>query len=279
MDAKPAQLQIVPAELLLRPGDKQQLTVRLFNNRGQFLKETPAEFKLEGPGSVSAAGEFAAPGDAGHVATIVTAKVGDLTGKSRIRIVPPLPWKFDFEGLTDAPLTWVGARYRHVMRQVDGSNVMVKITTIPLGMRSRLWMGQPDLHDYTIQADFKGAVADGKKPDVGLIGQGYTLEVSGESKWIKLVSWIPHDKRAFKEIPFNFDPNVWYTMKLRTANGDGKAILQGKVWKRDQKEPADWTIELRDPAPNKAGAPGLFGNATNAELFLDNVSVKSNSAN
>jgi hypothetical protein len=140
-------------------------------------------------------------------------------------------------------------------------------------------MGQPDLHDYTIQADFKGAVAEGKTPDVGLIAQGYTLEVSGESKWIKLVSWVPHDKRAFKEIPFTFEPNVWYTMKLRAANGDGKAILQGKVWKRGEKEPADWTIELSDPAPNKTGAPGLFGNATNAELFLDNVSVQSNSAN
>ena len=278
-EEKPAQLQVVPAELLLRPGEKQQFKVKLFNSRGQFLKESAAEFKLEGPGIVSAGGEFAAPGDAGHVASIVTAKVGDLTGKSRIRVVPPLPWKFDFEGLTDAPLTWVGARYRHVIRQVDGSNVMVKITTIPLGTRSRLSMGPSDLHDYTIQADFKAADADGKTPDVGLIGQGYTLEVSGESKWIKLVSWIPHDKRAFKEIPFTLEPNVWYTMKLRAANGDGKAILQGKVWKRDQKEPADWTIELTDPAPNKVGAPGLFGNATNAELFIDNVSVQSNSAN
>ena len=74
-----------------------------------------------------------------------------------IRIVPKLPWKFDFEGLKDAPITWVGARYRHVMRQVDGSNTMVKITTIPLGTRSRLSMGPSDLHDYTIQTDFKAA--------------------------------------------------------------------------------------------------------------------------
>jgi hypothetical protein len=72
---------------------------------------------------------------------------------------------------------------------------------------------------------------------------------------------------------------VWYTLKLRASNADGKALLQGKIWKRDAEEPADWTIELTDPAPNTQGAPGLFGNATNAELYIDNVLVTSNSAN
>jgi hypothetical protein len=276
-DQKPAHVQVVPCELLLRPGDKQKLTVKLFNSKGQFLKESPAEFALSGPGKVES-GEYVAPSGKDQTATYVTAKVGDLTGRSRIRVVPPLPWKFDFEGLTDAPITWVGARYRHVMRQVDGSNTMVKITTIPLGTRSRLSMGQPDLHDYTVQTDFKVAVnSAGKLPDVGAIAQGYTLEVSGDNKWIKLMSWLPHDKRAFKELPFDLKPNTWYTIQLRAENSAGKAFLRGKIWERGKAEPKDWTIELVDPAPNKTGAPGLFGNATNAELFLDNVSVTPNS--
>jgi outer membrane protein assembly factor BamB len=276
-DDKPAQVQVVPCELLMSPGEKQKLTVRLFNSRGQLLKETPAEFTVAGLGAVSPAGEYAAPDIAAHEAAIVTAKVGELTGRSRIRIIPPLPWKFDFDSLKDPPITWVGARYRHVLRPVDGSNTMVKIKTIPLGTRSRLSMGPPDLHDYTVQVDFKVAAAEGGKlPDVGAIAQGYTLEVSGENKWIKLVSWLPHDKRHFKELPFQLEPNVWYTMKLRAENSPGKALLRGKVWKRGDKEPADWTIELVDPMPNTKGAPGLFGNATVAELFLDNVSVTPN---
>jgi outer membrane protein assembly factor BamB len=278
-DQKPIQLQIVPCELLVSPGDKHQFKVRTYNSHGQLLKETAAEFKLDGPGEITAKGEFTAPKDAGHVATYVTAKAGDLTTRARIRIVPKLPWKFDFEGLKDAPITWVGARYRHVMRQVDGSNVMVKITTIPLGTRSRLSMGPSNLHDYTIQTDFKAAGANDKLPDVGVIAQGYTLEVSGENHWLKLMSWIAHDKRTQKELAFDLQPNVWYTLKLRSANEDGKAVLQGKIWKRDDKEPTDWTIEIKDPAPNMAGAPGLFGNATNAELYIDNVSVTPNSAN
>jgi hypothetical protein len=191
-----------------------------------------------------------------------------------------LPWKFDFEGLKEAPITWVGARYRHVMRPVDGSNTMVKITTIPLGTRSRLSMGPSNLHDYTIQTDFKAAPGV-KLPDVGVIAQGYTLEVSGENKWLKLMSWIAHDKRTQKELPFKLEPNVWYTLKLRAANEDGKAVLQGKIWKRDDKEPADWSIEMKDPMPNTAGAPGLFGNAVppTGEIAIDNVIVTPNSAN
>lgn len=278
-DPQPAQLQVVPCELLVRPGQQQTFTVRLFNRKGQALPAPQATFQVEGPGTITPQGLFTAPEEAAHQATYVIAKVGDLTARARIRIVPPLPWKFDFEGLTDAPITWVGARYRHVMRQVDGSNTMVKITTIPLGTRSRLHMGPSDLHDYTIQTDFKAAVVNDKLPDVGVIAQGYTLEVSGENRWLKLMSWIAHDKRTQKEIPFNLEPNVWYTLKLRAANEDGQAVLQGKIWKRGEAEPADWSIEMRDPVPNTHGSPGLFGNATNAELFIDNVIVTPNSAN
>lgn len=260
-DEKPAHVQVYPAELLRRPGDKEQLTVRLFNSRGQFLREAKPEevqFSLDGPGTISPAGQFTTPDDAAHVATIVNAKVGDLAGRSRIRIVPPLPWKFDFEGLKDAPITWVGARYRHVLRPVDGSTVMTKITTIPRGTKSRLSMGHSDLSDYTVQEDFKAAVVDNKLPDTGVIAQGYTLEVSGENRWLKLFSWGSHDKRTFKEIPFDLEPDVWYTLKLRASVADGKAQLQGKVWKRDGKEPAEWTIELVDPTPNTHMLPACL---------------------
>jgi outer membrane protein assembly factor BamB len=279
-DQKPAQVQVSPCELLLSPGDTRDFTVRTYNARGQLLKESPAEFSLDGPGKIDKEGLYSAPKDGTQVAAIVTAKVGDLSSKARIRIVPKLPWKFDFEGLKDAPITWVGARYRHVMRPVDGSNAMVKITTIPLGTRSRLSMGPSDLHDYTVQCDFKAAPGL-KLPDVGVIAQGYTLEVSGDNKWLKLMSWIAHDKRTQKEVPFKLEPNVWYTVKLRAANDDGKAVLQGKIWKRDDKEPAEWSIEMKDPMPNSTGAPGLFGNAVppTGEIAIDNVLVTPNSAN
>jgi outer membrane protein assembly factor BamB len=279
-DQKPAHVQVVPAELLLRPGDTQQFKVRLYNSRGQFLEESPATYSVNGTGEIDEQGLFKAPPDVPHTAAIITAQVGDVAGRARIRIIPPLPWKFDFEGLTDAPLTWVGMRYRHVARQMDGGTVLAKITTIPRGTKSRGSFGPSDLSDYTTQADFKfSAAANGKLPDVGVIAQGYTLEASGENRWLRLFSWGSHDKRTFKELPLTAEPDVWYTLKLRAANVDGKAQLQGKLWKRGETEPAAWTIEMVDSQPITHGAPGMTGNATNAELYIDNVSVTSNSAN
>ena len=69
-----------------------------FNARGQFLGETSeGSFALAGPGEITASGEYVAASDAGHTATIVNCKVGDVTGTARVRVVPPLPWKFDFD--------------------------------------------------------------------------------------------------------------------------------------------------------------------------------------
>ncbi len=270
----PAQVQLLPAEAILAPGQKVQLTARLFNARGQLLGETKADFGVVGPGAVDVNGVFTAPSDAKHSAAIVTAKVGNIAGSTRFRIVPPLPWKFDFsEG--EVPITWVGARYRHVARKLDGNDVMVKITTIPKGTRSQAWMGPVDLHDYTIQADVRGATKDGKTPDIGLIAQRYTIDMMGASQQLQIRSWVP-TLRAAKTIPFAWKTDVWYTLKLRAANEGGKAVLRGKVWERGQAEPSDWMITAEDESPNATGSPGLFGNATNAELFLDNISVTPN---
>ena len=59
---------------------------------------------------------------------------------------------------------------------------MTKIKTIPKGARSQGWMGPPSLSGYTIQADVFGAEKDEKMPDIGLIGQRYTLDMMGASQ-------------------------------------------------------------------------------------------------
>ena len=50
----------------------------------------------------------------------VYAKVGEVSGFSRVRVIPPLPWKFDFEKAPVGvpPLTWL--RRREVRRARDG---------------------------------------------------------------------------------------------------------------------------------------------------------------
>ena len=65
-------------------------------------------------------------------------------------------------------------------------------------------------------------------------------------------------------------------MKFRAAVEDDKAVLRGKVWPRGEKEPSGWTIEATDAVPNRSGSPGLFGNAKDAEIYLDNIQVSEN---
>lgn len=277
-DMTPAWVQVVPVEALFKPGDKAKYQARLFNARGQFLKVAEdAQFTADAGGKFEGA-TFNVEEGKGHRAAYITCKVGELTGTARARIVPPLPWKFDFED-GEIPISWIGARYRHIVRDVDGNKVMVKITTIPKGTRSQGWMGPTDLSNCTIQADVLGKTKDGKLPDIGVQTQRYRLEMMGSSQDLKLYSWISHEQK-YKKVKFEWSPDVWYTMKFRAAveKRDGKdvAVLKGKVWPREKPEPEAWTIEVVDETADTNGAPGLFGNASFAEIFYDNITVTPN---
>ena len=72
-------------------------------------------------------------------------------------------------------------------------------------------------------------------------------------------------------------PDEWYTMQLRASVEGKKAVLKGKVWPRDEKEPDAWSIEVDDDMPNAVGSPGMFGNTGNkGEFYLDNIQVYPN---
>ena len=256
---EPAWVQVVPAEAQLAAGETVALQVRLYDAAGRFVKESPAEFSTTA-GTVSANGGYTAPADK-HAAAIVTAKVGGLEGKARIRSMPRLPWTFDFEDVPlvadpktgvvkgEPPLPWIGMRYRHVVRAVDGSKCLVKVTTIPKGTRSQGWIGPIGLHDYVIRADFRAqetgvekpgspasdtpksaatdadafakafgnpaALEKARMPDMGLIAQRYTLDLMGAAQQLQVRSWPPQVATHFsKTIPFAWEAGRWYTMKF-----------------------------------------------------------------
>ena len=77
-------------------------------------------------------------------------------------------------------------------------------------------------------------------------------------------------------VDFAWQSDTWYTVKLRAAVEDGKGVLRGKVWPRDEEEPEEWQIEAVDETFNASGSPGLFGNARLAEIYLDNIKVYAN---
>ncbi len=131
-DQVPAQVQVAPVETLLQPGDRQKLQVRLFNKNGQYIGladelKQKVEFEIKGVGSVKD-GEYVTPAENVTDQAIITAKVGEVTGIARVRVIPPFPWSYDFDN-GQIPVPWVGIHYRHVpidfdlLQKLKGQNV------------------------------------------------------------------------------------------------------------------------------------------------------------
>ena len=118
-DDQPAIAAVVPVESVLRPGQKQEFQIRLYNERGQYLgladENHPAKLTLTGAGKIGDDGQtYLAPAGNDVVAATVIAKIGDVEADARVRTFPKFPWKFTFDnGVIPEP--WVGVRYRHIV--------------------------------------------------------------------------------------------------------------------------------------------------------------------
>ena len=64
-------------------------------------------------------------------------------------------------------------------------------------------------------------------------------------------------------------------MKLRVEPAADKTMARGKVWKKSDPEPAEWTIVYEDGARIPAGAPGVYGDSS-VDIDWDNLSVAVN---
>jgi outer membrane protein assembly factor BamB len=282
-DKEIAHIQLAPVELMLRPGSIASYQVRGYNKNGQFVRlVTDATISVDGPGAMTDLKFQVSPESATPASvSVITAKFGELSSAARVRIMPPLPWKFDFSD-KKVPPGWIGASYRMQPKELEGESVLVKISTIPKGTRSQSWMGSTSLSDYTVVGDFyasdiKGKDKTDKLPDMGLIAQRYTLDLQGAQR-LQLRSWTPRlELRFAKTIDFPWQVNTWYTIKLKSDTTPEGVTLRGKVWKRGEPEPDQWSIEATDATPNKNGSPGIFGNSSDAEFYIDNVSVTPNS--
>ena len=77
-------------------------------------------------------------------------------------------------------------------------------------------------------------------------------------------------------VPFKWNPDAWYHLKLRVENAANGAVhIQGKAWATADAEPAAWQIDKTDPIGNRQGAPGVFAFAQFG-AYLDNLKVTSN---
>lgn len=227
----------------------------------------------------------------------VIAHVGKLEGVGRVRVFPPLPWKADFEKAVvgKPPLTWIGAGMKFAVHEEPGNpgnKVLTKLTDIPLFARARTYMGTEDMANYTVQADVKvqeevfndNGTEVHKMPDAGVIDSRYCIELKGANQTLNLYGWpaaIPRNElvpglATHAAMPFKWKAKTWYTLKIMVQQEEGKAVVKGKVWEKDQHEPSDWTISMEDPTPNTHGAAGLWGFSNGLEIYYDNIIVTPN---
>jgi outer membrane protein assembly factor BamB len=313
---KAAHLQIFPADVVLYPTDSVNLKVLAFDDHGQLIGPVKAEWSLAGmlppegvkppplppgtpppPGPPLLLGELSEKNGEATKLTIqkapppgqfgrVLAKVGNLTGEARVRVVPSLPYAADFSKIPEGrtPGGWVNTQVKFAIVKLEDKMVLQKTVKIPspLVYRANAYIGPPNMTDYTIECDVRGDQVGPDLPDMGVVANRYSLVLIGKPRTLRLISWdaVP---RIDKTIAYDWEAATWYRMKLTVEVQGEKAMARGKVWPRDKEEPKDWTVEITDPIGNKEGSPALYGNAagitdtkTGTPIYYDNVKVTPN---
>lgn len=271
-----AQVQVFPYEALLNPGDKQAFTLKLYDAKGNFIRQEPAtgaQWTLDLlQGTVGPDGTYVAPsaGSAGFV----KATIGEVSGQARVRVMPPLPLSYDFEGIKAAPMWWT-ANTKSTAGQIEGAGVLVRPRDDSVGRRAKIMVGRPDWSNYTIEADVRGTESRRQRGDIGLINQRYVLVLFGNDQRLEIQPWQAADEMTVS-MPFEWALNAWYRLKMRVENrNDGTTLIQGKVWPAGQPEPTAWTIHKEDKIPHRKGSPGLYADGY-SDMQFDNLRVYKN---
>jgi len=291
--AKP-RLLVVPGDLVVKPGDQVKFSLRAFDGDGRQLKELPGaagEWSVAGVnGTVDAGGVFRAAQANEFSAGLVKVKVADVEGAARVRVAAKLPVHETFDKMKqgEGPPGWIGVDGPAKIVEKDGEIVLNKLAENPSAPYSRMraFSDTPLPIGYTVQADIMALEKEGsrlgKMSDAGVINCRYELVLMEEEKVLRLVAW-PSEPRLQKDVPFDWKPAVWYRLKFSVDSKDGAALVRGKVWQREETEPADWMIQVTDSCPSSEGSPGLYAyikgttpKRHGAPVFFDNYQVTRN---
>lgn len=272
----PAVVQVFPYEVVLAPGERASFEVRLFDAKGRFIrKAADAAWALDGLDGTVQDGTFTA-GKAADTG-LITAAVGGLTGHARVRVIPPLPWSYDFDEWTGEapPEHWINTQRKIFVRDLEGDRVLVRVPDATPQRRTRVFMGPVNLSDYTVEADVRVVERRRQMGDVGVFAQRYGLVIFGNNQKVELQPWQAAPGRTVST-PFTWKPETWYRMKLQVQNqADGVTVARGKVWPRGEAEPAEWLVEKEDRLGHRQGSPGLYADPSD-HIYFDNLKVTAN---
>jgi outer membrane protein assembly factor BamB len=306
---------VTPGDVLLRPGETVTFAVRVYDPRGNLLDEndagnektawslplpplpptTPGQPPPNQPPALKGEikdGKLTVDPNTRAQAGYVEAKVGNVTGRARVRVMPPLPLNIDFTPMPigAVPGGWINAAGKYIVVEENGNKMLKKRAdnANSLLANARTYFGPPDASNYTIEADLMCTERRRFRPTMGVINSRYMLWLDGQKDRLWVSSWEANH-RIEARTDFKLKPGEWYRFKLEVFLEGERGVARGKVWPRGEKEPADWLLRIEDPIPNKSGSPGLYGYAygipndpeqalktPGAEVFYDNVKVTPN---
>ncbi len=294
-------LQIVPGDVLLRPGDTADIHVRKIDANGHVVGEVDsanvnwtkfipptAKVKAEMDAAFNMAGDLMAGPDAKQSAGAWKGTYEGLAGVTRGRVLAKLPFEENFDDyelsaekpdgtkFAYPPLPWPKTRFVWEVREIEGNKVLVKTLDRLILQRMLSFIGHPDMRNYTFQADLR---SDGNRrlmSDVGIINQRYVITLKGNHQQVEVNS---NHERLKVSVPFQLKQKVWYTVKSRVDIDDkGDGVVRAKVWRKGEEEPDAWTIEVPHVGAHTHGAPGLFGFTINTQIatYVDNIKITPN---
>ena len=303
------QLQVIPSEVYLLAGGSQPVRVRALDANGFVAEEkvdlSKVKFESYIPPTARVRASLNAKFQDGKIvadskqvgsAGAFQATMGNMKGLMRGRIVPSLPLKEDFEAfeLSETttntveqptkfaypPLPWIGARVKFEVRDKDGTKALTKTIDNRFFQRATMFIGPPNLNNYTIQADVMSDGDRRRMSEVGVVCQRYLIALKGNDKKLEISSNYERLRVPSGTDPSNFrwTANTWYTLKARVDTAaDGSGIVRAKAWKRGEPEPEQWTIEVPHKTAHQEGAPGLYGfSPQDMRVYIDNVLVTKN---
>ena len=296
-------LQILPSEVLLKPGQKAKFTVRGIDANGlvtekfdskqakwtRYIPPT-ARVKSELNANVNENGELVASDSLIPSAGAFLAEIGKLRGTMRGRILPAPPQKEDFEAFkidtkhatepntmfAYPPLPWIGARFKFEVRELEGQKVFAKTLDNIFFQRATVFIGNANEKNYTIEADVR---MDGNRrtiSSVGLINQRYLITMEGNAQTLQISS---NQERIRVTVPFKIAPKAWYHLKTRVdVAKDGSGVVRAKAWAKGEAEPSGWNIEVPHKSAHRNGSPGLFGFSPQSlfRCYIDNIAITPN---
>ncbi|MEW6305681.1 MAG: PQQ-binding-like beta-propeller repeat protein [Verrucomicrobiota bacterium] len=304
------QLQIIPAEVALTPGQVASFRVRKLDANGLVVEDVKdvstvkwasyipptARVKSTMKGSFNAQGQLVAAKDPIASAGAFEATLGNLKGYIRGRVLRNLPFTEDFEAfqLTEKttndveeatafaypPLPWIGARFKFEVREQGGSKVLTKTIENKLFQRGTIFFGRPDMKNYTIEAEVMTEGDRRKKSEIGVICQRYAVILKGNDNKLEINSNLDRLRVPEGTAPPNFTiaAKTWYHLKARVdVANDGSGVIRAKAWKKGEPEPSAWTLEVKHKNAHQSGSPGLFSfSPQDIRAHIDNVKVTAN---